>query len=241
MPKITSIISNIAYILNRSHHVLQDLTTYDDHTQYLNNTRHDIQERHPLNVIGNVNGVAGDIMYFNGTDWVRLPAGSANNSLTYDATNNAPKWSNPVSLSVLAVQSAAAAEPVTVSFNAPSNMLIVDALVTSTVAVSSRQVRFSFNGSSAGQWNYVDHASGATVGTTYPVVCGVMGNSTVGATAHLHIEYNVLSGYGTSRLYDYSNNLSYYGSFTINGTIDSITIDNNSSSSNISDIIVIGA
>ena len=38
------------------------------------------------------NQAAGDILYFNGTAWVRLPKGTASQTLQMNATATAPEW-----------------------------------------------------------------------------------------------------------------------------------------------------
>lgn len=48
--RLSSTISDIVQIINRSHSDLQDLD-HDDHTQYLNIARHDTSSRHPLSVL----------------------------------------------------------------------------------------------------------------------------------------------------------------------------------------------
>ena len=39
--------------------------------------------------------VAGDIIYFNGTAWVRLAKGTASQVLTMNAGATAPEWATP--------------------------------------------------------------------------------------------------------------------------------------------------
>ena len=39
--------------------------------------------------------VAGDIMYFNGTDWIKLAKGTAGQVLTMNAGATAPEWQTP--------------------------------------------------------------------------------------------------------------------------------------------------
>jgi len=48
--RISTVISDIIQIINRSHSDLQNLAA-DDHTQYLNVARHDLAARHPLSVL----------------------------------------------------------------------------------------------------------------------------------------------------------------------------------------------
>jgi hypothetical protein len=38
---------------------------------------------------------AGDIIYYNGTDWVRLPIGTTGQYLAVNATEDAPEWITP--------------------------------------------------------------------------------------------------------------------------------------------------
>ena len=45
---------------------------------------------------------AGDIMFYNGTDWVRLPKGSAGQVLEMNAGATAPEWKDSVSLNAVA-------------------------------------------------------------------------------------------------------------------------------------------
>jgi hypothetical protein len=44
---------------------------------------------------GIVGQTAGDIIYYNGTDWVRLPIGTSGQQLTVNATEDAPEWVSP--------------------------------------------------------------------------------------------------------------------------------------------------
>jgi hypothetical protein len=47
-----------------------------------------------INLTGNV---TGDIMYYDGTDWVRLPAGTSGKVLQTNGAGNAPTWTDPTS------------------------------------------------------------------------------------------------------------------------------------------------
>lgn len=51
--RIIPIISSLLHLVNRDHDLLTGLTD-DDHTQYLNTTRHDLKARHAAAVIGNL-------------------------------------------------------------------------------------------------------------------------------------------------------------------------------------------
>jgi hypothetical protein len=41
---------------------------------------------------------AGDMAYFNGSDWIRIPKGNSGEVLTMNATATAPEWKTPVNL-----------------------------------------------------------------------------------------------------------------------------------------------
>ena len=47
-----------------------------------------------LTQIGNAGGGAGDIAYWDATNWVRIPAGTNGQSLVYDTTLSRPKWTS---------------------------------------------------------------------------------------------------------------------------------------------------
>jgi hypothetical protein len=126
--KVSTIISDIIQIINRSHSDLQnlnaddhsqylnvarhDLTTRhtlgtvvphddhgllsglsdDDHSQYLNTARHDVKDRHPLTVLGNSGGAQGDILYWDGSNWVRLAPGTSGYFLKTQGAGASPVW-----------------------------------------------------------------------------------------------------------------------------------------------------
>jgi len=85
--RIENPISNINQIYTRDHDLLTGLSD-DDHTQYLNNARHDIKTRHPLTVIGNSGGAAGDIIKWDGSDFVRLAKGTAGQYLRVNSAGS---------------------------------------------------------------------------------------------------------------------------------------------------------
>ncbi len=47
-----------------------------------------------LTKLGNAGGAAGDMVYWNGSAWVKLPKGSNNQYLVFDTANVKPKWSS---------------------------------------------------------------------------------------------------------------------------------------------------
>lgn len=72
-------------------------------TDKLNLATHtDTSTQMALTQIGNAGGGAGDLAYWDGTNWVRIPAGIGGQRLVFDTTLGRPKWSSAGGVEVIA-------------------------------------------------------------------------------------------------------------------------------------------
>ena len=72
-------------------------------TDKLNLATHtDTATQMALTQIGNAGGGAGDLAYWNGTNWVRIPAGTSGQRLVFDTALGRPKWSSAGGVEVIA-------------------------------------------------------------------------------------------------------------------------------------------
>ena len=120
---------------------------------------------------------AGDIMYNNGTDWVRLPKGTAGQALTINAGATAPEW---------------------VTTSASANVNIIQVSLTATISPSNAApVSFTetlFSKGSDLSLQVDGTVAGLKAGRTYKI------------TAHLSGRGTVTSGLAVYNIYDYTSN-----------------------------------
>lgn len=64
----------------------------DDHTQYHNDARWDIRFATKETLEGIASVAQGDVLYYDGSSWVRLPAGTVGHVLTTAGAGADPSW-----------------------------------------------------------------------------------------------------------------------------------------------------